>query len=72
MIGLPQQTRVNGVGRHNKLLEFVFDFIYVDLQYDDICLTFTAGLLGYDVKVHHGYDVKQCPRIMINNIFDWH
>ena len=27
----------------NKLLEFVFDSIYVDLQYDEISLTFTAG-----------------------------
>ena len=27
----------------NKLLEFVFDSVYVDLQYDEISLTFTAG-----------------------------
>ena len=26
-----------------ELLEFVFDSIYVDLQYDEIYLTFTAG-----------------------------
>ena len=26
-----------------ELLEFVFDFVYVDLQYDDISLTFTAA-----------------------------
>ena len=26
-----------------ELLEFVFDSVYVDLQYDDISLTFTAG-----------------------------
>ena len=26
-----------------ELLEFVFDSVYVDLQYDDIFLTFTAG-----------------------------
>ena len=25
------------------LLEFVFDSVYVDLQYDEISLTFTAG-----------------------------
>ena len=25
------------------LLEFVFDSVYVGLQYDEICLTFTAG-----------------------------
>ena len=29
---------------------------------------------GYVVKVRtdHGYVVKQCPRIVINKIFDWH
>ena len=26
-----------------KLLEFVFDSVYVNLQYDEIYLTFTAG-----------------------------
>ena len=26
-----------------ELLEFVFDSVYVDLQYDEIYLTFTAG-----------------------------
>ena len=28
-----------------SLLEFVFDSIYVDLQYDEIYLTFTAGFV---------------------------
>ena len=28
-----------------ELLEFVFDSVYVDLQYDEISLTFTAGCL---------------------------
>ena len=27
----------------NKLLEFVFESVYVDLQYDEVYLTFTAG-----------------------------
>ena len=27
----------------NKLLEFIFDSVYVDLQYDEIPLNFTAG-----------------------------
>ena len=27
-------------------LEFVFDFVYVDLQYDEIYLTFTAGYVS--------------------------
>ena len=28
-----------------ELLEFVFDSVYVDLQYDEISLTFTAGFV---------------------------
>ena len=31
------------VNKQFELLEFVFDPIYVDLQYDEISLTFTAG-----------------------------
>ena len=31
------------VNKQFKLLEFVFDSVYVDLQYDDISLNFTAG-----------------------------
>ena len=38
----PPQTRVNGVGRQQQQLEFFFDFVYVDLQYE-ISLTFTGG-----------------------------
>ena len=30
------------VNKQFELLEFVFDFIYVDLQYDEISLTFTV------------------------------
>ena len=30
------------VNKQFELLEFVFDFVYVDLQYDEIFLTFTA------------------------------
>ena len=30
------------VNKQFELLEFVFDSIYVDLQYDEISLTFTA------------------------------
>ena len=29
-----------------ELLEFVYESVYVDLQYDEISLTFTAGSLG--------------------------
>ena len=31
------------VNKQFELLEFVFDSVYVDLQYDEITLTFTAG-----------------------------
>ena len=31
------------VNKQLQLLEFVFDSVYVDLQYDEIYLTFTAG-----------------------------
>ena len=31
------------VNKKSELFEFVFDFVYVDLQYDEISLTFTAG-----------------------------
>ena len=33
------------VNKQFELLEFVFDSVYVDLQYDEIYLTFTAGSL---------------------------
>ena len=29
-----------------ELLEFVFDSVYVDLQYDEISLTFTTGYVS--------------------------
>ena len=34
----------------------------------------SASRPGYVVKVRtdHGYVVKQCPRIVMNKIFDWH
>ena len=31
------------VNKQFEFLEFVFDFVYVDLQYDEIYLTFTSG-----------------------------
>ena len=31
------------VNKQIELLDFVFDSVYVDLQYDEISLTFTAG-----------------------------
>ena len=31
------------VNRHFELIEFVFNSVYVDLKYNEISLTFTAG-----------------------------
>ena len=40
------------VNKQFELLELVFDSIYVDLQYDEISLTSTAGSVSYvDVVV---------------------
>ena len=33
--------------------EFVFDSVYVDLQYDDISLTFTAGFVCLCALFNH-------------------
>ena len=34
------------LNKHFELLEFVFDSVYVDLQYDEISLTFTTGAVS--------------------------
>ena len=34
------------VNKQFELLKFVFDSVYVDLQYDEISLTFTAGYVS--------------------------
>ena len=34
------------VNKQFELLEFVFDSVYFDLQYDEIALTFTAGYVS--------------------------
>ena len=50
------------MNKHFELLEFVFESVYVDLQYDEISLTFTAGsvcLCGVcSPVVVHGLSVK--------------
>ena len=35
------------VNKQFELLEFVFNSVYVDLQYDEIYLTFTAGSVSW-------------------------
>ena len=44
------------VNKQFEFLEFVFDSVYVDLQYDESSLTFTAGsvyvvIFGLSVRV---------------------
>ena len=34
------------VNKQFELLDFVFESVYVDLQYDEISLTFIAGLVS--------------------------
>ena len=38
-----EMSVVRGGHKQFELLEIVFDSVYVDLQYDEISLTFTAG-----------------------------
>ena len=41
------------VNKQFELIEFVFDSVYVDLQYDEIPIIFTAGSVYlYDVCSH--------------------
>ena len=50
-----------------ELLEFVFDSVYVDLHYDEIYLTFTAGSVClYDVCGHiwSGCEVGMLPCVV--------
>ena len=41
------------VNKHFELLKFVFDSVYVDLQYDEISLTFTAGSVSLSCVYGH-------------------
>ena len=41
------------VNRQFELLEFVFVSVYVDLQYDEISLTFTAGSVSLCCACSH-------------------
>ena len=44
------------VNKQFELLEFVFDSVYIDLQYDEISLFFTAG---------SGCLCKVCSRVVV-------
>ena len=41
------------VNKQFELLEFVFDSVYVDLQYDGISLNFTAGYVSVCCVCRH-------------------
>ena len=41
------------VNKQFELLEFVFDSIYDDLQYDEISLTFTVGSVSLSCVCSH-------------------
>ena len=41
------------VNKQFELLEFVFDSVYVDLRYDEIYLTFTAGSVSLCCVCNH-------------------
>ena len=45
--------RMRVVNKQCGLLEFVFDSVYVDLQYDEISLTFTAGSVSLCLVCSH-------------------
>ena len=61
------------VNKQFDLLEFVFDSVYVDLQYDEISLTSTAGSVSlwcvcshvvYEVVVVHYVDMVVAVTVM--------
>ena len=45
------------VNKQFELLKFVFDSVYVDLQYDEISLTFTAGYVSLCCVCSHLWSV---------------
>ena len=51
------------VNKKFELLEFVFDSVYVDLQYDVICLSFTAGSVCLCCACSHVGDVGLSVRL---------
>ena len=56
------------VNKQFQLLEFVFNFVYVDLKYNEIFLTFTAGSVCFCGVCSHvvvlGLSVKLYPMWM--------
>ena len=51
------------VNKQFQLLEFVFDSVYVDLQYEEISLTFTAGSVSLCCVCSHGVVIGLCVRL---------
>ena len=51
------------VNKQFELLEFVSESVYVDLQYDEISLTFTAGPVCLCGVSHHAHHCTACESI---------
>ena len=51
------------VNKQFELLEFDFDSVYVDLQYDDISLTFTVGSVSLGGVCSHVVDLGLSVRL---------
>ena len=48
------------VNKQFELLEFVFDSVYIDLQHDEISLTFTAGSVSLCCVCRHVVCLRGC------------
>ena len=71
--GLPNcdDVRMCAVNKQPELLEFVSESIYVDLQYDEISLTFTAGpvcLCGVSSPVVVPYVVRAVVAVTVMHV----
>ena len=57
------------VNKQFELLEFVFDSVYVDLQYDEIYLTFTAGMCPCVVSKSSGRLWSVCEVVVVPYVY---
>ena len=56
------------VNKQFGLLEFVFDTVYVDLQYDEISLTFTAGSVSLCCVLGRLWSV--CEVVVVHYVYE--
>ena len=54
------------VNKQFELLEFVFDTVYVDLQYDEISLALTAGSVSLCCECGHAVALGLPARLLWN------